>query len=591
MSSQVVMFFSPFAGVWQHAMPEALVAAALKHQGAKVIYAVCNGLYSEGCYAMSAHGLSGDSDVLARERVCVICRKQRDIIVKQLNVESIVIDDFIDKDSEGKVKSILNEVTIENIERFEYEGFSLARYAIHETILHFKLTSLSEMTIESLRDYKLKLKHVLLTYFIGKKLLERLSPDRVVIYNTHPSTNYTIMQLAEKREIPTYGLHAGGNMADRLSTLYVFRRDMVVLYRDWINRFLREWGSLPTVEQGLRNATQHFLALSVSKTVWVYSAPKSSVHKDVRTYFGIKKEQKVLLATLSSYDEMYSGQMMGMMGVYPLIFPTQVEWIRQVISYVKQKQDLFLIIRVHPRELPNRRDNVHSMHAKMLADELQDLPSNVCINWPSDGVSLYDLIPIVDVGLNGWSSAGKELSMLGVPVVIYTSEILFYPHSLNILAKDRINYFECIERALSEGWSFDRIRQVYRWLAVEYTLGTFSIKDRFKQSAGKATFLQRVISRVKRPFALKLQARNLGYPLIEGYKFAQVILNGEEVVDVELAYYERLSTDDELRLIREEVGEILRVVYPNVPIGYSKIIDNLRLAITNTKLIEGYVTK
>jgi len=574
-----VLFFSPYAGIWPHAMPEALVAGALQRNGAKVVYAVCDGMYSEGCTVMSAYRLSANSSAAARERICRRCRKQRDMFVKQLNVSTVVIDKLLDSQSNAQIRSIMDKVTLENLETFQYEGFPVGRYAIHETIIHHKLTSLSEMTADSLKDFHLKLKHVLMTYFVGRKLLEQLSPDRVVSYNTHISTNFALMKLAESKGIPTFGLHAGGNMSDRFATLYVFRKDMVVLYQDWMRRFVEGWNKLPTTAWGIRNATQHFLALATSRTVWVYSAPKSEKHIDVKAYFGIGPNQKVLMATLSSYDELYSSQMMGVMDTYPLIFPTQVNWMREVIAYVRQRKDLFLIIRVHPRELPNRRDSVHSKHAQMLAQELQDLPQNVRVNWPSDGISLYDLVPQVDVGLNGWSSTGKELSMLGVPVVIYTKDILFYPSTLNMLATDRNNYFECIERAIAEGWSFERVRQVYRWLAIEYTLGTISIKDRFVQKEGTRSLFLRVINRIKRPFMQRIEAKNVRYPLGEEHKFAQAILNDVPVVDLQLAEQGRLSEMEEARIILEEMGKILSTVYPNMPVGHSRTIDNLRAVV------------
>lgn len=574
-TQDVVMFFSPYAGIWPHAMPEALVVSALQRQGAKIVYVVCNGVYSDGCYAMSAYGVSGDASVAAREKVCRRCKKQRDLLIKQLSVRVVVVDELLDTKSVAKIKSIMSDVTIDNIETYQYEGFFMGRYAIHETILHHKLTALSEMTLDSLRDFRLKLKHVLISYFVGKKLLELFSPNRMVIYNTHASTNYTLMKLAESTGVPTFGLHAGGNMSDRLSTLYVFRQDMVALYQGWIQRFLHGWGDFPVSALGAKNATKHFLALAAGKTAWAYSTPKSAKHFDIKSYFGIRPDQKVLLATLSSYDELYSSQMMGVMDIYPLMFSTQVEWMREVIAYVKQRSDLFLLIRVHPRELPNKRDSVHSTHARMLADELQQLPSNVRINWPSDGISLYDFIPYIDVGLNGWSSAGKELAMLGVPVVAYTKDILFFPHTLNILASDKRGYFECIERAIFEGWSFERVKQVYRWLAIEYTLGTISIQDRFSAKEGGPLWF-RVLNRMKALVCKNFEVMGLRGPLKEEKKFFTAILNDADVVDLQLADDPRLTEAQENEVVCTEVAKLLNCMYKNFPKGNSKTIDGLR---------------
>lgn len=573
--STAVMFFSPYAGIWSHAFPEALVAKAIMQDGADVTYAVCNGMYAEGCYVMSAYGVSAQSAKEERERICQSCRTRRDLLVKKLGVRTVVIDDLMDNSSMEEIQSIVEHITLDKLEIFQYEGFSLGRYASHETIIQYKLTSLEDMTPAALMDFRLKFKHVLMTYFVGKKLLEKLSPKKVVAYNTHISTHYALMNLAESRGIPTFGLHAGGNMSDRLSTLYVFRQDMVVLYKDWIARFINGWSKRPSTKEGIENATRHFMAVTAGRMAWAYSASKSAHHVDVKSYFNIKPKQKVLLATLSSYDELYSMQLMGVLSTYPLIFPTQVDWIRSLIAFVRERDDLFLLIRVHPRELPNKRDSVHSKHAELLAVELQNLPSNVKINWPSDQISLYDLIPKVDVGLNGWSSAGKELAMLGVPVVLYAKDILFYPHSLNTLATNKENYFNCIDQMLEAGWSFERVRQVYRWLAIEYTFGTISIKDKFNRAEGSLTLWQRLLNRVD-SLMQRFESMKLGTALAEHHKFSKVILEGGQVVDLQFADSIELDENTETEILRSEIAKILDSVYSNIPIGYSNTIDSLR---------------
>ena len=77
-----------------------------------------------------------------------------------------------------------------------------------------------------------------------------------------------------------------------------------------------------------------------------------------------------------------------------------MDWIKFTVEWVSSRPDLFLIIRVHPREFPNKRESVTSEQAIALSKFFEHLPKNVAINWPSDSISLHDLIRITDVGLN-----------------------------------------------------------------------------------------------------------------------------------------------------------------------------------------------
>ena len=78
-----VVFFSPYAGIWFHAFPEALVAAEIQRANSHVVYVTCDGILSAGCVVMSAFGLKADADKAARENICVKCRRQRDLLVKK----------------------------------------------------------------------------------------------------------------------------------------------------------------------------------------------------------------------------------------------------------------------------------------------------------------------------------------------------------------------------------------------------------------------------------------------------------------------------------------------------------------------------
>ncbi len=581
-----VLFFSPYAGIWQHAMPEALVASELQRAGADITYMTCNGIMSAGCGAMAAVGVSPAADIATRSSVCTKCRQQRDLIVEALGVKTVSMDALIDAAVLARIDEAVDAVTTDSMLDFSEDGFPLGRYALHDTIIRFKLTDLTEVTPAALAHFKITLRHVLMAFHAAKRALEIYSPDRIVTYNTHHPINYAFMNLSEKSGVAVFGLHANGNMAKRLSGLYVFRQDMVVLYREMIRLFDEQLRNVPADLAGMRNATDHFLALAAGRMIFVYSAPKHEKRFDVRGFFGVKPHQKLLLATLSSYDELFSSQAMGVMKTYPLVFGTQIEWISELIAWVKNRPDLFLVIRVHPREFPNRRDPLHSNHARALAATFENLPANVKINWPTDNISLYDLATETDVGLNGWSSAGKELASLGIPVVLYASEILFYPASLNLLATDKKNYFACIDEALSEGWSIDRIRQTYRWLAIEYTLATIDISDGFDFQEVRAPLPLRVMNRLKRfidPLHIqRAHVRALKRPIKQGRKLARAILQEIPVIALQLEDRQTLSKVEEDQALLTEIDRVVKGVYVDASDGRSPLVAHLRKAITST---------
>jgi len=527
---------------------------------------------------MDSHGMTHSASKAQRRAVCRMCRRRQDSLVSGLKVERVSLDGFVTDEARRVCQDFARDLPRESISTVELDGFKVGRIGLHETLLHYKLTSLDELNEDSLADFRRRLHNVLLSLRATSEMLATLKPHRIVGYNTHVSVLYIMMLAAERAGVPTFGIHAGGNMSNRFGSVYLFRSDMVRLYKQWITDFEEKWRNLPATRVGIESGARHFSALTSGKTVWVYSTPKKPEYFDVRAHFGIRPDQKVLLAMLSSYDELFSSQIMGVMPEYKLMFTSQVEWLEFLLKYLASRPDLFLIIRVHPRELPNQRDSIHSNHARRLEEALRDLPANVRINWPQEKISLYDLIPHVDVGLNGWSSTGKELAHLGVPVVLYNKEILYYPSSLNSLASDPTDYVAKIDSALATGWSFDRVIQVFRWLGLEYTLGTVDIRDGFSFSEGRRSFFRRALGKLRRMFAYRLEASWLGRRLRNQAVISRIILEDVDMIGLQYERQGGLTPAEELSVIRAEMRKLVESVYAQVPSGRSANIDALRQA-------------
>ena len=160
-----------------------------------------------------------------------------------------------------------------------------------------------------------------------------------------------------------------------------------------------------------------------------------------------------------------------------LLFKEQVDWVRELVQWAEKRQDVFLLIRPHPRELPNKREGQRSQHVERLTATLAEVPSNVRVNWPSDNISIYDLALETDLLLNSWSAVGTELLLYGVPVVLYSDELALYNSSLNTLAKTQEEYFAAIDRCLKEPYNVERIQQGMRWFNWFFNGMTFDISD------------------------------------------------------------------------------------------------------------------
>ncbi len=487
-----ILFFSLHAYVTDHSVPEAIVAEALKERGNDVIAVNCDGALSGMCISMSAIGVSPQASAAEKEHVCAACKRRRNVIGKEFGFNSRLLEEYVHPDDQLRVQEIMANVSPETYTDLVVMGVPVGRYALYEFMLNNKLNSWSLNDAEW-EEYKIYLRNALTVAFAGKRILDDTAPDAVVAYNALYSVNHVFCALAERRDIPYYTLHAGSHLKRRLQTMTVFKGhvagELTTRTAAW-----RELSQRPLSVRQVEVVSEHLEELLRATSPWVYSlASKRSSSASLRQFFGIDGDHRVLLATMSSADERFAAAAVDAdvsQGLPLPMFPTLVLWIRALVEYVSNRNDLFLIIRVHPREFPNKREGVLSKQAVELQHLLVGLPDNVRVNWPRDGISLHDLVKITDVGLNAHSSAGLELSMFGAPVVAYDPNLLRYPPENNYVASDPVDYFEKIRAALEDGWSLENSRRTFRWLSFRFEHVAINIRDGFG-GLYKATALDR----------------------------------------------------------------------------------------------------
>jgi hypothetical protein len=556
-----VLFFSPHAGIWQHAFTEALVAGALR---AELVYVTCGGALSSYCVPMAARGLTSESAADDKARACAECRLNRDIIRRAFQFSSYDFESVLDDADERRVEALLESAPQDDLTRFEVDGVAIGRAALYEYLIQKKKTQIA-FSDEEWRAFRPRLANALRSLLAAGKILDREAPARVVLYNSLYSVNAAWRGAAGVRKIPVYFLHAGPNLQRRLETLMVGRDSTL----SWYNRALAAWPeyrSLPCSEEELSVVTDHFVELFRGTSVFAYSTAKSQ--QDLRGRFGIRDDQKLIAASMSSYDEYVAARAIGEVpDEATLLFPRQIEWVRALVDWFRSQLDKFLLIRVHPREFPNKREGTKSEHAALLERELADLPPNVRVNWPSDQLSIYDIAEHADVFLNAWSNAGKEMTLLGLPVVVYCPPVLQYPANLNYVGLTLESYFAAIQKALDDGWSFERTRVAYRWCVLEQVRAICDIGDGFEFSERPAqSFWERLRNAAFTIPGVRQQRDLARRPakLKEESRLGEVILGGKSSpLDLPPLPRETATLDEETQALKRQVRRLMRALYPD----------------------------
>ena len=560
-----VVVFAPHAGIWVHAFPEALVADCVRAAGAELVYVTCGGALSSFCVTMASQGVAADAAPAAKQAACVACRAARDRLRGGFDFPGYDFDIVLDASDRQRIETLLDQARPDDIAAFQVDGVKVGRATLYEFLIERKKLQL-QLTAEEWRAFRPRLANSLRSLIAAGRILDRERPDRVVVYNSLYSVNAVWRAAADQREIPFYFVHGGLSLSRRLQHVMAGRDSTL----DWWTRVVAAWPAyrdVPCSHAELAQVTDHYLQLFRGTSVFAYSAPKSSTPEDVRRRFGVRADQQLLVASMSSYDEYVAAAAVG--GVpdqSTLVFPTQIEWVQTLVEWMRTQPDRFLLLRVHPREFPNKREGLKSEHALALERELASLPPNVRVNWPTDKLSIYDVAEQADVFLNAWSSAGKEMTLLGLPVVTYCPEVIMYPAELNYVGRTRESYLAAIEDALRDGWSFERVRRAYRWCVLEYVRGLVDISDGFDFSEDPPrSTLQRARNLVLAVPAIR-QRRDLWrrpQALAAQRRLGELILSGKPTL-LDVAQDRRaVGEATETAALRVQVRRLMQALYPN----------------------------
>ncbi len=96
-----------------------------------------------------------------------------------------------------------------------------------------------------------------------------------------------------------------------------------------------------------------------------------------------------------------------------LVTSSMTEWLEKVLPFLATKSEIQVIIRIHPAEDRTVGPSV----MEIIHTALPELPPHMHLIGSSENVNSYDLMDIADLGLVYTTTAGLEMSLLGIPVL------------------------------------------------------------------------------------------------------------------------------------------------------------------------------
>jgi hypothetical protein len=474
------VFFAPEAGVVPHYITHCVVAKTLEDRGHRTLIVRCFDVYPR-CIVMDGEVLPLDLTAEQRRDVCSRCRQHADTMTNSYGLNVIDLPELIDDDIRNKVAALTADLP-DDISSFEIDGIRLGRLCGAQAAVTFKTTDFTGATPDVRRLLIKYLRGSLLSYFAMQRLLQTGSVGRVVHFNEYGMVLAAALAARKVGTPTTFMSMPSIRGVDPQGVVFLSEPLAIVSFRNRLKDWA-EWRNLCLPPPVMQEMVEDALFRMVGNSVMIYSPTRSGATDGVFNRLKLSADRNLLVAFTSSLDEVAANaQYLSALNfdsfsdIQP--FTDQIEWLTALIDNVEKSLDLQLVVRVHPREGANRRENIVSEHLGQLRSHFDRPFSNVRFVWPGDDISSYDLMELADVGLSGWSSTALEMARLGVPTVL-----AFDTHTPTPIgdvvqwARDPDKYFEVINQQLQRLPSLDQIRFGFRWTYLRTLGSSFDLGD------------------------------------------------------------------------------------------------------------------
>lgn len=252
--------------------------------------------------------------------------------------------------------------------------------------------------------YLLRIERNMSAARIAYSWLQSNCPDVVIVPNGNILEFGVIFEVARFLKIPVISYEFG----DQMQRIWLAQNAKVM--RQETNDLWEAYKDKPLSDkeekkiQALFEARKKASVMKNFSRLW-QNVPAEGV-REARSKLGLDDRPVVLLATNVLGDSLTLGRQ--------IFSQTMQEWIERTVQYFAGRNDVQLVIRVHPGEVLTHGVSM----VDVVGNVLPSLPENIHLIKPEEKVNTYDLIAAANVGLVYTTTVGLEMAMSGIPVLV-----------------------------------------------------------------------------------------------------------------------------------------------------------------------------
>lgn len=463
--NSTILFFTPEALVVPHLAAQCILGRSLQDQGYNVKFTFCPGLFQR-CPVMDMRLEPAEIPREQRKKLCETCGQHGKAILNAYGLQSVSLGDHLTHQTVIQVAELTQRFPAD-LRDFSHDGIPFGKITLQDLVLATKVYNYDSLSAENRLRWEQYTSAALLSYLVTTRLCQELNVGALVTYQDY-GILISARLAAERLQIPAYTTHAAWHRSvDRRSVLIIPEMEFWSTYK--ATQQWPQWKPLALAPPEVAEVAEDLLTKFGAAEGHTYSPPKTLKAQDLRAQLGLLPSKKLVVAYTSSLDEYSAATVVRDVFGIPHSgtaqpFRDQLDWLQALITHFEARDDVQLVIRIHPREGANKRESSSSEHLQDLRSRFSGRYRNCVVVWPQDKVSSYDLGELASLVLTSWSSIAMEMARLGVPVLAAFKDYHIWPHETFLeWAPTTPDYFRTMDRLLGQPPGFESLKLAFRW--------------------------------------------------------------------------------------------------------------------------------
>ena len=417
---------------------ESLLAVALTLRGARVELVLCDETLP-ACNRSHVTAVPSDA-VFVKEgpqtNVCIQCYSAGAVTYRSLGLPFLTLGGLVSAEEVSAAAALAADIAVEEIPVFMLDGMAIGEHALAGALRFYARGTLPEGP-DAAGVLRRHLQAGLLTAYATRRLFGQRHFEAAVFNHGIYVPQGIIGEAARRSGVrvinwnPAYRAHC-----------FIFSHGDTY-HHTLMDEPTSEWENLPWDAKRDAELTTYLRSRWHGSQDWItFNANPEESKAAIERTLGIDfSKPTVGLLTNVMWD--------AQLHYRANAFPSMLDWLLRTIEYFARRQDLQLLIRVHPAEItgmvPSRQPIVDEIRSRF-----PTLPPNVFLIPPESPISTYVTMMQCNAVIIYGTKTGVELTSEGVPVIA-CGEAWIRNKGITVDARSPEDYYRLLDELPGSG--------------------------------------------------------------------------------------------------------------------------------------------